>query len=47
MKLSKIFDPDLITIDLKVDSKDGAVEQLADLFCKKYSDKSKEEILKR
>ena len=46
MKLSKIFDPDLITIDLKVDSKDGAVEQLADLFCKKYSDKSKEEILK-
>lgn len=46
MRLSKIFDPDLILINMKVNSKEDAVDQLADLFCKKYPDKSKEEIIR-
>lgn len=46
MKLSNIFDPDLIKIDMKVSSKEDAIEQLTDLFCKKYPEKHKDEILK-
>ena len=46
MKLSKIFDPDLIKTDMTAISKEDAVEQLADLFCKKYLNISKNDILK-
>ncbi|MCD6162003.1 MAG: PTS sugar transporter subunit IIA [candidate division Zixibacteria bacterium] len=46
MKLSSIIDPDLIKIDMKASSKEDAIEQLAGLFCKKYPEKSKDEILK-
>jgi len=45
MKLGKIFNPDLIKTDMTAISKDDAIEQLADLFCKKYPDMSKNEIL--
>jgi mannitol/fructose-specific phosphotransferase system IIA component (Ntr-type)/CBS domain-containing protein len=46
MKLSKVFDPDLIKTVMKATSKEDAVDQLAELFCKKYPDKSKEEIIR-
>ena len=46
MKLSKIFSPELIKVDMRVRSKEEAIDQLADLFCRKYPDKSKEEIIR-
>ena len=36
MKLSEVFDPDLIKTDLQAATKEEAVDQLADLFCRKY-----------
>ena len=46
MNLARFFDKDLIATDLSAGTKAEAVELLADLFCKKYSRKNKEEILK-
>jgi CBS domain-containing protein len=46
MNLSKIFDPDLIKINLKASTKDEAVRELAELFCHKYPEKNIEEIIK-
>jgi CBS domain-containing protein len=46
MNLSKIFDPDFIKIGLKASTKDEAVRQLAEVFCNKYTEKNKEEIIK-
>ena len=45
MNLAQFFEPDLIDIDLKADSKLQAVEKLAELFCTKYPDKNKLEII--
>jgi CBS domain-containing protein len=45
MNLSKIFDPDFIKIDLKASTKDEAVRQLAEVFCQKYLEKNKEDII--
>lgn len=45
MNLSKIFDPDFIKIDLKADSKDEAIRQLALVFCGKYPEKNSEDII--
>ena len=45
MKLSKIFDPDLIKVDIQAVSKEDAVKQLTDIFCLKYPVKDKNEIL--
>ena len=45
MNLSKIFDPDFIKINLQASSKEEAVRQLAETFCKKYPEKSLEEII--
>ena len=46
MKLSEVFDPDLIQTDLQAATKEEAVDQLADLFCRKYPEKSKREIIR-
>lgn len=46
MKLSNLFDPDLVKLNLEANSKDEAIDQLADLFCKKHPEKNKIEILK-
>ena len=46
MNLARFFDKDLIDTDLKAGTKAEAVEMLADLFCKKYPQKDKDEILK-
>lgn len=46
MKLSEVFDPDLIKTDLQAATKEEAVDQLADLFCRKYPEKSKREIIR-
>jgi mannitol/fructose-specific phosphotransferase system IIA component (Ntr-type)/CBS domain-containing protein len=45
MNLAEFFDPDLIHVDIKAESKFEAVEVLTDLFCNKYPDKDKEAIL--
>jgi CBS domain-containing protein len=45
MNLSKIFDPDFIKIGLKASTKDEAVRQLAEVFCQKYLEKNKEDII--
>jgi PTS system nitrogen regulatory IIA component len=45
MNLSKIFDPELIQINLAANTKDEAVVQLAQMFCKKYPDKPEYEII--
>jgi CBS domain-containing protein/mannitol/fructose-specific phosphotransferase system IIA component (Ntr-type) len=45
MNLSKIFDPDLIKINLKAATKDEAIRQLALVFCGKYPDKNSDEII--
>jgi CBS domain-containing protein len=45
MNLSKIFDPNFIKIGLTAGTKDEAVRQLAGLFCQKYPEKNKEEII--
>ncbi len=46
MNLARFFDPDLIDIDLKAKTKIEAIEKLTELFCKKYPDKNKDEIIK-
>jgi PTS system nitrogen regulatory IIA component len=46
MNLASLLDPDLIAIDLKAKTKIEAVEQLSELFCKKFPTKDKEAILK-
>lgn len=46
MNLARFFDPELISIDLKATTKLEAIEKLLDLFCDKFSDKNKEEIIK-
>lgn len=46
MNLARFFDPDLIDIDLKAKTKIEAIEKLAELFCNKYPDKNKDEIIK-
>ncbi len=46
MNLARFFDPELIDITLVDDTKMAAVQRLADLFCKKYPDKDKNEIIK-
>lgn len=46
MNLARFFEKGLIDIDLKADSKAGAVEILAALFCERYPSKNKDEILK-
>jgi len=45
MNLARFFDKDLIDTNLKADTKAAAVEQLADLFCKKHPEKDKKAIL--
>jgi CBS domain-containing protein len=45
MNLSKIFDPDFVKIGLAATTKDEAVRQLAEVFCDKYPEKNKEEII--
>jgi CBS domain-containing protein len=45
MNLARFFNPDLIEINLKARTKIEAIEKLTDLFCGKYPDKNKEEII--
>jgi nitrogen PTS system EIIA component len=45
MNLSKIFDPDFIKLNLTAATKDKAVCQLAEVFCQKYREKNKQEII--
>lgn len=45
MNLARFFDEELIDVSLQAASKAEAVERLADLFCKKYPDKDKSQIL--
>ncbi|MCP4581327.1 MAG: PTS transporter subunit EIIA [candidate division Zixibacteria bacterium] len=45
MNLSKIFDAGLIKIKMTAASKDEAISQLIDLFCRQYPDKSRDAIL--
>jgi len=45
MNLARFFNPDLIEINLKAQTKIEAIEKLIDLFCKKYPDKNSEEII--
>jgi mannitol/fructose-specific phosphotransferase system IIA component (Ntr-type)/CBS domain-containing protein len=46
MKLSKVFDLDLIKIDMKATSKEDAIDQLVNLFCEKHACTKKDEIFK-
>jgi CBS domain-containing protein len=46
MNLARFFDRDLINIDLQSRTKLEAVDSLADLFCRKYSGKDKQAIIK-
>ncbi|UCE67977.1 MAG: PTS sugar transporter subunit IIA [Candidatus Zixiibacteriota bacterium] len=45
MNLARFFDPNLIEINLKAKTKIEAIEKLTDLFCKKYPEKNKDEII--
>jgi mannitol/fructose-specific phosphotransferase system IIA component (Ntr-type)/CBS domain-containing protein len=45
MNLSKIFDPDLIKLNLKASTKDEAVQELAEVFCTKYPEKNMQDII--
>ncbi len=45
MNLARFFHDDLIDVDMRVKTKDGAVEHLANLFCKKHPDKNMSKIL--
>jgi len=45
MNLSRLFDRDLIKLNMKAKSKEDAVDQLVDLFCQKHADMGKEKIL--
>lgn len=46
MNLARFFNPDLIEINLKAQTKIEAIEKLTDLFCEKYPKKNKDEIIK-
>jgi PTS system nitrogen regulatory IIA component len=46
MKLSKIFNSDLIDVDIKAQTKDEAVSRLVNLFCQKYPDKNADKIIR-
>jgi PTS system nitrogen regulatory IIA component len=46
MNLANLLDPDLIAVDLTAKTKIEVVEQLSELFRKKYPDKDKQAILK-
>jgi mannitol/fructose-specific phosphotransferase system IIA component (Ntr-type) len=45
MNLSKIFDVDLVKVGMSAATKEEAIDQLVDLFCEKYPDKSKSAIM--
>jgi len=45
MNLSKIFDVDLIKVGMSATTKEEVIDQLVDLFCRKYPDKSKSAIM--
>ncbi len=45
MNLSKIFDPDLIKLDLQASSREAAVETLVDMFCSKYPNINRQEVI--
>jgi CBS domain-containing protein len=45
MNLAQFFEPDLIDVDIKAESKMEAVEKLAELFVTKYPDKNKQELI--
>lgn len=45
MNLARFFHDDLIDVDMRVKTKDEAVEHLANLFCKKHPDKNMSQIL--
>jgi mannitol/fructose-specific phosphotransferase system IIA component (Ntr-type)/CBS domain-containing protein len=45
MNLARFFDPDLVEINLKADSKIEAIGKLTDIFCRKYPTKNKDEIM--
>ncbi len=45
MNLARFFYDDLIDVDMRVSNKDEAIEHLANLFCNKYTDKNKNQIL--
>ncbi len=45
MNLARFFHDDLIDVDMRVKTKDKAVEHLANLFCKKHPDKNMNQIL--
>jgi PTS system nitrogen regulatory IIA component len=46
MNLSRIFDTELVRIRMIAKSKEDAIDQLVDLFCKRYPDKNSDEIFK-
>jgi PTS system nitrogen regulatory IIA component len=45
MNLARFFHNDLIDVDMRIKTKDEGVEHLANLFCKKYPDRDKKQIL--
>ena len=45
MNLARFFHSDLVDVDMRVKTKDEAVEHLANLFCSKYPDRNKNQIL--
>lgn len=45
MNLARFFDPDLVDINLEAETKIEAIGKLTDLFCEKYADKSKDDIM--
>lgn len=45
MNLAEYLDPELITLDIKAETKIRAIELLADLFRSKYPDKNKQDII--
>ncbi len=45
MNLARFFHNDLVDVNMRVKTKDEAVEHLANLFCNKYPDRNKNQIL--
>ncbi len=45
MNLSRIFDPDLIKLNLQAPTREAAIEMLVDMFCNKYPNINREEII--
>lgn len=45
MNLSRIFDPELINLDLKAATKEEAIAILVDMFCNKYRFASRDDII--